>query len=178
MLIFEDITIHSWGKVATSVMKSELAYKKSIRTSRIEYANILMDGDAIGKIAFNDSDYVGNIIGYPPTKAELKDYKLNKPEHKCIKYMYIFNFVVANHYRGEGFGSKILREFLIKAKEQGYERIIGHFRPNGSLALIKKFGAVELELYENWENTKEDYVFCELDLKKIELINPVITIKH
>lgn len=178
MLIFEDINVENWGKVVSSVMKSELSYKKSIRTSKMGYATILADGDAIGKLVFNDLSYVGNIIGYAPTKPELKDYGLNKPEHKGVKYMYLFNFLISRSYRGQGIGSKLLREFLIEAKKQGYEKVIGHFRPNGSLALIKKFGAKEIGIYEDWENTKEDYLFCELDLRNMQIIEPMITVTH
>ena len=177
MLIFEDINVENWRKAVGSVMKSELTYKKSIRTSRMGYAEILSDGDAIGKLVFNNSNYVGNIIGYAPTTIELADYRLNKPEFKGIKYMYLFNFLVSLNYRGEGIGYLLLREFLKTAKKQGYDKVIGHFRPNSSLALIKKFGAIEIGISEDWENTKEDYVFCELDLKKLQIMEPPITVK-
>ncbi len=178
MLTFEDINTNNWKRVVSSVMKSELTYKKSIRTSKMGYAQILIDGDAIGKLAFFDNTYVGNIIAYPPTNAEMIDYKMNKPEFSNIKYVYLFNFVIANGYRGEGIGSKLLKEFLITAQELGYDRVIGHFRPNGSLAAFKKFGATEIEVCRNWENTKEDYIFCEIDLKKLKLIEPTITVRN
>jgi GNAT superfamily N-acetyltransferase len=178
MLSFEDVNVKNWGKVVHSVIKSELTYKKSIRTSRWEYAQILSDGDAIGKIAFFDNTYVGNTIAYPPTKPELKDYKLDKPEFAGIKYLYLFNFIVVNGYRGEGIGSKLLKEFLISAKEQGYDRVIGHYRPNASFELIKRYGATVIEVCKNWENTKEDYVFCEIDLKKFDVIEPLLVVRN
>lgn len=176
MLSFQDITIENWNKVAGSILRSEKSFKKAIRTEKEDYAEILMDGDALIKVAFIGEKYVGNAIGYPPTEIELEEDELDG--YKNTRFLYLFNIVIDKKYQGRGYGNQLLKEFLVTAKEKGYHKVIGHFRPNGSLALLKKFGGKEIRICPNWENTHEDYSFCELDLSKLQISESVLTVRN
>jgi ribosomal protein S18 acetylase RimI-like enzyme len=84
-----------------------------------------------------------------------------KEDHSMI---YMFNFVIEPEYQNKGYGSQLLKEFIKSAKEKGYKKLLGHFRQNSSLHLVKKLGAKEKKTYKNWCKTKENYTLCELVL--------------
>ncbi|MBN2111708.1 GNAT family N-acetyltransferase [Candidatus Woesearchaeota archaeon] len=167
MLIFEDIKPDNWQRFESFVLKTELSYPEEIRTERDEYIEIILEENIAKSASFN-SEYIGNAIGYPLTIEDVEFHDLT-PEMIKVKAIYLFNFAVEPIHQGKGYGMKLLLEFIKSAKEKGYEKLLGHFRPNASLALIKKAGGKELKICKNWENTGEDYVLCELDLKSFQL---------
>ena len=175
MLEFMDITKDNWEKVSHFVLSSESEYKDSIQTSKEDYDDIFYDGDAIGKVGMVNGKYAGNIIGYPPTDAEMEDYGLERGNEK---HMYLFNVIIDSEFRGKGYGFSFMAEFLNESKKRGYTNMIGHFRPNGSYALIKKLGAVDLSLCKNWEETGEDFMLCSLDLKNLQLLENSVQNKN
>lgn len=170
-----EITSENWDKLSSYIMDSEIEYKEEIQTSYEDYNDIFLDGDAIGKIGIVNGKYAGNIIGYPPTDNEMEDYQL---ERKNEKHMYLFNIIIDKEFRGQGFGFNFMVEFLKESQKQGYTKMIGHFRPNGSYALIKKLGAIDLTHCKNWEETGEDFMLCELDLKNLQILENTIQNKN
>lgn len=175
MLEFMEITSKNWDKLSSYVMDSELEYQESIQTSYEDYNNIFSAGDAIGKIGLVNGKYAGNIIGYPPTDIEMEEYGLTRGNEK---HMYLFNIIIDKEFRGQGLGFNFIAEFLKESKTQGYTKMIGHFRPNGSYALIKKLGAIDLAHCKNWEETGEDFMLCELNLTKLQLLENSIQNKN
>ena len=172
MLTFEDLTPGNWHRFEKPILQSELFYPEFIRTSREEFIEVLLDGDYIAKVVKLDSRYIGNAIGYSLTQEDIKDHGFDwKPENS--RMLYLFNFVIEPAYRGKGYGQRLLLEFIKSANEIGYEKLVGHFRRNWSLPMIKKLGAIEIGIHSNWENTGEDYIICELDLRRV--VVPVFT---
>ena len=167
MLEFMNITLENWENLAPYVMSSESEYLESIRTEKEDYDDIFQDGDAIGKIALVNGKSAGNVIGYPPTDIEMEEYGLSRGNEK---FMYLFNIIIDKEFRGKGYGFNFIAEFLKEAKKQGYTKMIGHFRPNGSYALIKKLGAIDISPCKNWEETGEDFMLCSLDIKNLQIL--------
>ncbi len=168
MLAFVDINQNNMGLFVDCLMKNELVFPEKIRADKEDYIEIIMSENNIAKSAVDDSEYVGNAIGYALKTAEdFAEHDLNPAEAGSKKTIYLFNFSVEQKHQGKGYGSSLLRDFIRTAQEKGYERLVGHFRPNGSLALIKKFNCKELKVCKNWEETNEDYVLCELDLAAV-----------
>jgi ribosomal protein S18 acetylase RimI-like enzyme len=163
MLTFEDINIENWSRFEKEVIRTEQIYPEALRTPAYEFNNIL-SGPNIFKCAFVDSKYSGNAIGYPlETSEDLESHGVDV-SRLGEKIIYLQNLAILPNYQGKGIGYKLLKEFIRSAKEKGFETLIGHFRPNGSLALIKKFGAKEVKQCHNWEGSTECFVMCELDL--------------
>lgn len=161
MLKFKDLTPANWKKYKKNIMSSELLFNESLRNSIEEYSTIVSRESSVCKIALLGSEYIGNIIGFCPTIEDII-----KEELKGVKedswMVYLFNFVIDSEYQEHGYGSSLVYEFLKSAKKQGYKRLLGHFRQNSSLHIIKKIGAKEKKIYKNWYKSRENYVLCEL----------------
>jgi len=167
MLTFEDLDLNNWPVYADLVLNSESIFPEPIRTSKEEFTEILLIKDAVAKLGKIGTEYIGNIMGFPLLSLQdPEEYGFQTLEDRAI---YICNFVVDPSYQGKGFGKKLLIEFLKATIENGYEKIYGHFRQNHSLGLIKKLGAKEVKICQNWSDTGEDFVLCELDLTKIDV---------
>lgn len=50
---------------------------------------------------------------------------------------------------------------MARAAAQGFRKIGGHFRGNGSLANFKRMGGRELAAFDDWFGTGERYLYCE-----------------
>jgi GNAT superfamily N-acetyltransferase len=163
MLEFQNLQKDNWHRYEESVLQSESVYPEAIRTPAEEFVYILEGGDAIAIVALLDSHYVGNIIGFTLDRDELGDYGMGDVPSES-EIVYLFSFVINPQYQGMGYGYRLLEEFMREARARGYRKVIGHFRPNNSLHLIKKFGAEEKGVYRDWIGSGEDYLFCCLDL--------------
>ncbi|HII71437.1 TPA: GNAT family N-acetyltransferase [Candidatus Woesearchaeota archaeon] len=163
MLTFKHITLDNLQEFAGFIVSSEMNYPSDIRTTIDDFSYILED-ENIFLVALLDGRYVGNVVGYPLTKNDMDEdcFAGQDPENNRI--MYLFNIVVDPVFQGRGFGSILLREFVRVSKEKGYEKVLGHFRQNGSLRLFEKEGGQRLKLEKDWEGCGEDYFFCELEL--------------
>ncbi|MDD5178266.1 MAG: GNAT family N-acetyltransferase [Candidatus Nanoarchaeia archaeon] len=162
-LEFKELNLENFDSYVDYIIHSEELYPTQIRSSKEDYKDMLKDENSIAIVAFSDSEYVGNIVGSPLLDHEFDEYELDKKK----KIVYLYNIVVENNYQGRGLGSKLLKEFIKVAKERGFDTLVGHFRQNRSLALIKKLGCIIKKVHNNWEDSGEDYCFCELDLKNI-----------
>jgi GNAT superfamily N-acetyltransferase len=163
MLRFKDLTLNNWPKFKNSVLNSESVFKKLIRETANDYINILSKKDSIAKIVLLDSKYIGNAIGFCPTKEEVIELKLKGIKTNKLS-IYLSNFVIDPKYQNKGYGYLLLKKFIEASKSNGYKKLVGHFRKNTSLHLIEKFNVIKIKEYDNWFNTKETYVLCELEL--------------
>jgi GNAT superfamily N-acetyltransferase len=166
MLTFDDLIEGNWNKYGNFVLQSETIYPEFIRSPGEEFIDIVKSRGSIAKIALLDSEYIGNAVGFCMDEEDKGDFGLDKLPGNP-KIIYLFNILINPAHQGKGYGSMLTQEFIKSAKAMGYDYIAGHFRPNGSLHMIKKFGAVEGAVCKNWENIGEDYVFCILDLRSI-----------
>jgi GNAT superfamily N-acetyltransferase len=166
MLTFDDLIEGNWNKYGNFVLQSETIYPEFIRSPGEEFIDIVKSRGSIAKIALLDSEYIGNAVGFCMDDEDKEDFGLDKLL-SYPKIIYLFNIVINPVHQGKGYGSMLMQEFIKSAKIKGYDYIVGHFRPNGSLHMIKKFGAVEGAVCKNWENIGENYVFCILDIHGI-----------
>jgi len=166
MLTFDDLREDNWNQYGNFVMRSETIYPESIRSPGEEFTCILKSEDSVAKVLLLDSEYIGNAVGFCMDEEDKGDFGLDKLPGNP-KIIYLFNILIDPSHQGRGYGSMLMQEFIKSAKSKGYDYIVGHFRPNGSLHIIKKFGAVEGAVCKNWENIGEDYIFCILDLRSI-----------
>lgn len=165
MLVFRELTAGNLKEFEQALSASELNFPESIRSTYDDFIDILEGDNAIGFIALLDSVYIGNILGSQPTEYDIKDCGIEL-KTDITKVIYIYNFVIEKEYQGKGHGYRLLLEFLKTAKERGYEIAFAQVRKNGSFALMKKAGATEKGVSFNWEDTGEDFVLCELDLRQ------------
>jgi GNAT superfamily N-acetyltransferase len=167
MLSFDDLGGGNWERYASFILKSEEVFPDGIRTPKEDFIDVVKEGDAIAKVALLESKYVGNIFGYSLLPDETASHGINDVPANS-KVIYIFSIVINPEYQGKGYGKQLLWEFIKTAKAKGYDYVAGHFRQNGSLQLIKKFGAKEEGVYHNWENIGEDCIACCLNIHQIQ----------
>lgn len=158
-----DLSIKTYPLFKESILESELMFPKLIRTVPSEIERILTSENPVAKIALLNSDYIGNVLAFCPTTEDIKE--LEMPEIiSDPSLLYLSNYVIDSKYQNKGYGEQMLREAIQTAKQIGYKIIEGHFRKNGSLHNIKKFGAIEIKKYPDWGGAGEDYVHCRLKL--------------
>ncbi|MBN2042769.1 MAG: GNAT family N-acetyltransferase [Candidatus Aenigmarchaeota archaeon] len=166
MMSFEDVRAENWDKYNQMIIESERVYPDSIRTPAEEFVDVVREENAVSKVILVDSQYAGNAIGFCMDDEDKNMFGLTDLPGNP-KVLYLFNFVINPQYQGMGYGYLLMREFILSAKNMGYDYVFGHFRQNGSLHLIRKFGAQERGIHKNWEDVGEDYVVCCLDLRRI-----------
>jgi len=148
-------------KFKEQIVSSEFCYPENIRSSYDEYVEIVTAPGSLSMLAFADGQYVGNVMAAPLSEEECTELKVNYDPKTSI---YIYNLVVCPQFQGKGLGSVLIKEFIKKCYNQGFNLITGHFRMNGSFHLVNKMGAEIKAVEHNWEDTNEDYVFCELKM--------------
>lgn len=161
---FEDLTQDNWDEFDDTVMGSEEdSFPENIMWEEEDFMEYISRPDCIAKALVSGEYYLGNVIGYPLTEEDIADQRLEGMV-TTDKTIHLINIVVEHSTRMRGYGRMLLEEFIRCAKQQGYRRLVGNFRPNGSLHLIKSMGAKELRMHKDWEGTDEDYISCELEL--------------
>ena len=170
VLSFEDLTLESWENLKEKILRLELVFPEQLRAEEEEYLATLKEPDYVAKVARLNSEYIGNIVGSNARHMidlDLYDELRDDTELK-EKTIHVVNVVIDALYQGHGFGTKLVQEFILEARKKGYDWLVGFFRPNNSLPLVRKFGAREISVHEDWYETGEDYVFCELDLRRYQ----------
>ncbi|MFH1915683.1 MAG: GNAT family N-acetyltransferase [Nanoarchaeota archaeon] len=142
------------------ILKTEEVFPSELRTPWEDYEYMLLSDRSIALIMTHEGMPVGNIFGCVLHAEEMEELGVSDPDA-----LYIFSFAIDHEFQGKGLGKMLLNEFIARARERKFPSIVGHFRMNSSLALIKKVGGVEKGLFENWDGTNESVVFCELDLR-------------
>ncbi len=161
MINFEDITPENWEKWKEPVLRSELIFPESLRSTEEEFRVTLDTPSNIAKIIRLDGRYIGNAFG---CGAVHFDFYRQSRQAVCAEEIHINNIVIEPPYQGHGHGTRLLQEFMGEARRKGYKKLIGFFRPNHSLRLVRKLDCVEKSVHPDWFGTGEDYVFCEIDL--------------
>ncbi|MBU2560829.1 MAG: GNAT family N-acetyltransferase [Nanoarchaeota archaeon] len=179
MLRFNEMTKNNWNEYKELIAKLELNFHPTIRSEEEDYLEILSE-ENISKVAVFDTMSIGAAIGFPLVEDQMDEYFVSQ-ELRQKKLFYLFKINIDQQFQGKGIGQQLLSELIKAAAQKGYEKMIGHFRRNASLALIKKFGAAEKGVVSNWEGTDEDLVFCELDLARFAMPQPeeiLVTVEH
>lgn len=164
-LTFEGVGVENFHRFKNYLLESESIYPEPLRTEEEDFIEILSTPSAVGIVAFEGDSYVGNVLGCPLEEAEHADYDVS-PESRGKKIFYLFNIIISPEHQGKGYGHQLLAEFRKWVRSKGFDMIVGHYRRNGSLALIKKAGAQEKSVHDNYDDSGESVVFCELDLTR------------
>jgi len=166
MLTFEDLTLENWAIFKSHVLKSECIFPSLIRTPYQEFVDLLFDTNTISKIALLDGEYVGNAIGYGLRQEDMEEHGL-VDEPADGKIFYLFNFIIDEKFQGRDFGMQLLLEIIRVVRQEGYERVAGHFRENRAMSMNKRLGAREKAIVQNWYGTGENYHLCIIDLDRM-----------
>jgi len=169
MIDIEDITLRNWDELKADVMRSEMVYPESIQAKEDEYTNILHTQGSVAKAIKVDGRYVGNVFGCDAKLLQtIGEYDSldNLLSVDAEKTIHVNNVVIDTPYQEQGYAKRLLQAFIAEAQKKGYTKLVGFFRPNNSLPLIKSMGGKEVKVFKDWWNTGEDYVFCELDISK------------
>lgn len=160
---FIDLTPQSWEKYSGAILDTEKCFPESIQSTKEDYINALAHEGVIAKIILYNDEFAGAGICLPFTQQIVEEYEIydTQPLDNAI---YLYSIAVKEGLQGKGIGLTLLKELTSEAKAKGYKVFAGHYRPNGSLQIIKKLGAKELKNYPNWSNSNEEYVYCELDI--------------
>lgn len=164
LLDFSYLTYENLGTHLDDIMASEQLFPEDIRETPEGYADALGHDKAIGLIASLRGVYVGNILGVSPSDEMSEILRLHEVETVRAGLIYIYNVATMPEFHSKGFGRELLAVFLNKAHEAGFERVGGHFRNNASLKNFVNFGGRQMGVFDNWFDTGESYVYCELPL--------------
>ena len=168
MLAFEDLGAGNWDKYKDLILNSENVFPESMRSAPEDFADMLEGDGIIAKVALLDSQYMGNAIGCHVPPEDRPYYEItDMPEN--VRIIYVLNLVINPEHQGKGYGKLLLQEFVKASQSKGYDYVIGHFRQNASLHIMRKIGAVEKGLFKNWENSSEEAVACCVNLHDLKL---------
>ncbi|MEM5871257.1 MAG: GNAT family N-acetyltransferase [Candidatus Aenigmatarchaeota archaeon] len=163
-LTFATLTLENFEKFKEYILRGEEEFPESIRSDENDYMEILTSPNPIAFVVFYDGIYIGNIVAHELLGEDLEICRNYISPNK--KALYVYNFLVERGYRNNGYGYAIFKELIIRAKERGFEIIVAHCRKNEALHIFKKLGGIERKTFENWEDTKEDFILCEMDITK------------
>ena len=156
---FREVTAKNWRMLKESIIASECAFPEPIRCDAPHFCNILKKNGAVAYVALAGRSYIGNIFGCAVSAEEMAECGLSETE----KAVYIFNFVIDKKFRKNGYGTELLLKFIREARTKGYEKVVGHFCRESS-KLMKRLGAKEKGVMNNWCGSGDDYTVCELDI--------------
>lgn len=153
-----DFNEKNWQKYKKFILEwEELLFLEDIQITESEFEEIF-ENEYVGEILLIDTKPVGFILASKPID---KKYGISQ---KIKKILYIDDIIIEPSYQGKGLGFEMLKHFLNNLKQKGYQKVAGHFRQNNSLKNILALGGKSKETVKNWENSGEDYVYCEIDL--------------
>ena len=78
--------------------------------------------------------------------------------------LHIDSFTVSPSHQGKGLGYDLVKLAIEWGTNSDFKFITGEARQGKSWHIINTFGAEEVLIHENWENTGENYVFFKLTL--------------
>jgi GNAT superfamily N-acetyltransferase len=163
MLTYKDLTSNNWNDFSDHILKAEKIFPEKIQSSEVDYINALKEGGNIAKVILSNNQFAGVGICFPFTKEVTDTFEIDDtpPVEKGI---YLYSILVNENFQGKGIGNALLKVLIDESRRLGYKIFAGHYRPNGSLKLIKKAGAKEIRPYANWGDSGEEYIYCELSL--------------
>lgn len=164
MLEFDPLFSGNFSRHEADILRSEALFPEAIRETSEGYLNILRGEGSIGLVARWGTEYVGNAVGFAPVAQDRRELLLVEAGADENGLVYLFNIVTLPDFQGRGVGRLLLGEFMARAAAQGFRKIGGHFRGNGSLANFKRMGGRELAAFDDWFGTGERYLYCELPL--------------
>ena len=78
--------------------------------------------------------------------------------------LHIDSFTVLPSHRGQGLGHQLVDLAIEWGINSGFKFITGEARIGSSWKVFQNYGATEIVLYKNWNNTNEDYISFKLEI--------------
>ena len=78
--------------------------------------------------------------------------------------LHVENFTVLPEHQGKGLGHKLVNLAIEWGVNSNYKFITGEARISASWKIFQNYGATPIILYEDWNNTKEDYMSFKLEI--------------
>lgn len=161
---FKEITEENFSEYEPHFMAAEDFFPEEIRSDSEDFRFMLeKQFDPVAVAMYVDGEFAGFAIGSSIDDDEVNDYGFPL-DLSGKKIIYFFDITLIPKFQGNGVGKRLFNEFIVSAKYKNYDYILGHYRPGGSVSLIKKLGGVEVAVEKNWESTGEDYAACVLPL--------------
>jgi ribosomal protein S18 acetylase RimI-like enzyme len=151
-----EITLKDWEEYGKAIIFLEKEYPALIASDADDMREKIGRDGAIALLHLYRGNVAGFAIGFPLSAEECGDYHLE--EFWTKKSIYLESITVSPDFQKRGFGRALMIEFMRHSRENGYARMIGHFRPNGSAAIMRKLNAEQLSVEKDWFGTGQDYV--------------------
>ncbi len=173
MINFSSLTLDNWPAWKDYILGSEQAFPVHIRGTEEYFLGVLSKPGYMGRIAEIDGTYIGNTVGHAAachTDVGLKE-KVDGFSFDEGRIALVANIVIEPEYQKKGYSWLMLDDFIKEAEKKDFDKLVFFSRPDNSLPmartpLAKAAGLREIRTCENWYDSGEDYVFCELDVKK------------
>jgi GNAT superfamily N-acetyltransferase len=156
--MIEPIAPGQRGLYADGIAALEAVYPEEIRADGDDIREMISRPGSVVSAALTDGTVTGAVFGFPLDEDQIAEYRLAGTYRDGD--IYLESITVDASLRGQGVGFKLISSFADEARAAGYRRIVGHFRKNGSLLLIRKIGGIEVLTEHDWCGTGEDFVCC------------------
>jgi ribosomal protein S18 acetylase RimI-like enzyme len=157
---FIEITRALWSEYRGDILALENEYPDALSADEEEYLKIIGRENSLCLVLLSDEKVAGCAIGFPLNGNEVAAYRLESVW--TDDSFYLESITVASAFQGKGLGLSLMTAFAERIRRIGYRRIVGHFRENGSFAIVKKMGGTCLHTEHNWYDTGENYQCCSL----------------
>jgi ribosomal protein S18 acetylase RimI-like enzyme len=157
---FVHVSLSSWNDYRADILALEKEYPDALSADEEEYLEIIARKKSLCLLLAYDKKVAGCAIGFPLNRDEVAGYRLD--DVWTDDSFYLESITIAAVFQGKGLGLSLMTEFAERVRRAGYKRITGHFRENGSFAIIKKMGGTCLHTEYNWYDTGENYQCCSI----------------
>jgi hypothetical protein len=164
---FEKVDEANFKDYEQLFLDAESVFPDAIRSDSEDFRFMLESKyDPVAIAMSVGNEFAGFAIGSSIGHEEVLEYgfPLNLSGKKIL---YFFDITLLQKFQGNGVGKQLFNEFMLSAKEQGYDVVLGHYRPGSSASLIKRLGGIQVATEENWEESGEDYAACVLPLANV-----------
>lgn len=159
---YREITLKEWDEYGTGIVLLEKEYPSAIASDADDLREKIGREGSVALLHLYGGKVAGFAIGFPLSDDEIRDYHLEGLWKK--RSIYLESITVSPDFQKRGFGRALMIEFMRRSRENGYSRMIGHFRPNGSAAIMRKLNADQLAVEKDWFGTGQDYICYEISL--------------
>jgi GNAT superfamily N-acetyltransferase len=114
----------------------------------------------IARIATMRGQFVGMTFGMEDRldEKELSVYP------KSYRFFHLYYMFLEEQFRSRGYGAKMLRDVILRAKLRGYDKLTAYAMHGPSLHNMRKLGAKTLAPKPNYGNSGFDYDLCLINL--------------
>jgi ribosomal protein S18 acetylase RimI-like enzyme len=157
---FKHVSSASWNDYREDILALENEYPAALSADEEDYLEIISREKSLCLVLESDGKVAGCAVGFSLAEDEVAAYHLE--EVWTDGSFYLESITVSSAFQGKGLGLSLMTAFAEQVRRAGYTRIVGHFRENGSFAIVKKMGGTCLHTEQNWYDTGENYQCCSI----------------